>query len=113
MTYDGRCLHFPKWKETQSLEQAKNQVIWLERWLSSATGEKTSVRPLVTLPGWYITRTALEGILVINPKQFAGIAKPINGIKLDERRIASIVHQIDQRCRNIESKSMGGLGGRN
>jgi hypothetical protein len=32
------------------------------------------------------------------------IAKPVNGNSLDERRIKSIVHQIDQRCRNIASK---------
>ena len=112
VTYDGRCLHFPRWKETQPLEQAKNQAVWLERWLSSATGEPTPVRPVLALPGWYITRTASEGILVINPKQFAGIARPINGIKLDEHRIKSIVHQIDQRCRNIESRAVEGLGGR-
>ena len=113
VTYDGKCLHFPKWKEVKPLEQAKAQAVWLERWLSSATGEKTQVRPVVTLPGWFITRTSSDGILVINPKQFIGIAKPINGNTLDERRIKSIVHQIDQRCRNIESKPVDGLGGRN
>jgi hypothetical protein len=78
----------------------------------TAEREKTQVRPVVALPGWYITRTASAGMLVINPKQFSSIAKPINGIKLDERRIKSIVHQIDQRCRNIESKAVEGLGGR-
>ncbi len=113
VTYDGHCIHFPKWKEVKPLEQAKAQSVWLERWLSSATGEKTAVRPVVALPGWYITRTASEGILVINPKQFLRIAKPINGNTLDDRRIKSIVHQIDQRCRNIESKAVEGLGGRN
>ena len=112
VTYDGRCIHFPQWKENKPLEQAKAQAFWLERWLSSATGEKTVVRPVVALPGWYITRTASEGILVINPKQFLSVAKPINGNTLDERRIKSIVHQIDQRCRNIESKAVEDLGGR-
>lgn len=112
VTYDGRCIHFSRWKEVKPLKQAKAQADWLERWLFSATGEKTVVRPVVALPGWYITRTASEGILVINPKQFLSIAKPINGNTLDERRIKSIVHQIDQRCRNIESKAVEGLGGR-
>lgn len=113
VSYDGKCLHFPQWNETKPIEQAKRQAEWLARWLTSATGEKTQVRPVVALPGWYITRTASEGIPVINPRQFASIARPINGIKLDERRIKSIVHQIDQRCRNIESKAVEGLGGRN
>ena len=113
VSYDGRCLHFPKWKERSSLEQARNQAEWLARWLSSATGERTLVRPVLALPGWFVTRTASDGIPVINPKQFLSIAKPVNGNSLDERRIKSIVHQIDQRCRNIASRSVEGLGGRN
>ena len=27
--YDGRCIHFPTWKETRPLEQAKSQAEWL------------------------------------------------------------------------------------
>ena len=103
--YDGRCVQFPAWKETRPLEQAKNQAVWLERWLSSATGERTRVRPVLSLPGWFVTRTASDGIPVINPKLFMSIAKPVNGDLLDDRRIKSIVHQIDRHCRNIESKS--------
>ena len=113
VSYDGRCLHFPQWKETKPLEQAVNQARWLERWLSSAIGEPTTVRPVLALPGWYITRTSSVGIPVINPKQFKSIAKPNCGNALDEHRIKSIVHQIDQRCRNIQSKAVEGLGGRN
>lgn len=112
VSYDGHCLHFPTRKETKPLEQAKNQAQWLARWLSSATGEQTQVRPVLALPGWFVTRTASDGIPVINPKQFMSIAKPVNGTLLDERRIKSIVHQIDQRCRNIVSNSVGSLGGR-
>jgi hypothetical protein len=113
VTYNGHCLHFPRWKETKPLEQAKNQAKWLSRWLSSATGEPTAVRPVLALPGWFVTRTSSEGILVINPRQFGQIARPLKGSLLDDRRIKSIVHQIDQRCRNIESKAVEGLGGRN
>lgn len=112
VTYDGKSLHFPHMKETQPIEQARRQAQWLEQWLSSATGIKTSVRPVVALPGWYVTRTSSDGMPVINPKQFAAIAKPINGSRLDDHRIKSIVHQIEQKCRNIESKAVEGLGGR-
>jgi hypothetical protein len=113
VTYDGRCLHFPGWREVKPIEQAKNQAVWLERWLSSSTGEKTSVRPVVALPGWFITRTASDGIAVINPRQFISIARPVGGKGLDHAQIKRIVHQLDQRCRNIESKAVNGLGGRN
>lgn len=111
--YDGKRLHFPGWEEVKPLEQAKIQASWLEKWLTLATGEKTLVRPVLALPGWYVTRTAPEGIPVINPRQFPGIAKPKSGYVLDERRIKRIVHQIDQRCRNLESTAVNGLGGTN
>lgn len=109
--YDGKRLQFPKWIEVKPLEQAKNQAQWLERWLSSATGEKTYAQPVLALPGWYVERISSDGIPVINPKLFKSIVKPVNGIVLDERRIKSIVHQIEQRCKNIESRAVEGLGG--
>jgi len=112
VVYDGRFIHFPNWKETRPLEQARKQAVWLELWLSTATGEKTQVRPVLALPGWFVKRTASNGLPVINPKQFLKIANPANGNLLEERRIKSIVHQIDQRCRNIEAKPVDGLGGR-
>jgi hypothetical protein len=111
VSYDDKYIQFPKWKETKPLEQAKNQATWLERWLSSATGEKIQVRPVVALPGWFTTRMSSKGIPVINPKRFAEIARVSDGLRLDERRIKRIAHQIDQRCRNIESKAVEGLGG--
>lgn len=111
VTYDGKRIHFPKWKEVKPLEQAKRQATWLEKWLSSATGEKTPVRPVVALPGWFITRTSSDGIAVINPKQFRSIAKPINQLTLDESQVKRIVHQLESRCRNIESNAVNGLGG--
>lgn len=112
VTYDGKCLQFPDRREVKPLEQAKNQAIWMGRWLSSATGEKTQVRPVVALPGWNVTRTAGDGIPVINPKQFRHILKPVDGIVLDDRRIKSISHQLDQRCRNVGAYALEGLGGR-
>jgi hypothetical protein len=111
VVYDGNRLQFPGWVEVKPIEQAKIQALWLERWLSSATGEKTQVRPVLALPGWFVERTSPGGIPVINPKQFKSIAKPVDGNVLDERRIKSLVHQIEQRCRNIESRAVEGLGG--
>jgi hypothetical protein len=111
VTYDGRCIHFPRWKETKPIDQAKMQAEWLGKWLSSATGEKTAVRPVVALPGWFVTRTASNGIPVINPKQFKNITKPIMQHQLDERRVVSIAHQIEARCKNIEPKAVNELGG--
>ena len=106
VVYDGKAIQFPRWKETKPLEQAKKQAVWLEKWLSSATGEKIPVRSVVTLPGWFVIRTAKEGIPVINPKQFSGLIKYYQGQGLNKSQIKRIVHQIDQRCRNIAPKAV-------
>ena len=102
--YDGKKLEFPNWTETAPLDQASRQATWLGKWLANAAGEQVQVRPVVTLPGWYVKRTASKGIPVINPKQFRSIAKPINGQILSDAQIKRIVYQLDQKCRDVEPK---------
>ena len=100
--YDGRCLRFPDGTDVESLEQAKQQAEWLSKWLRRAVGEAVRVRPVVALPGWFVERVASRGISVINPKNFRSIAKPVAGNILSESMITRIVHQLEQKCRDIK-----------
>ena len=111
VVYDGRKLQFPNWVETKMLKQAELQAVWLSKWLSSAVGEQVQARPVIALPGWFVKRTSSEGLPVINPKQFHSIAKPVNGRILTDAKIKRIVHQLDQRCRDVEPKGTEGFGG--
>lgn len=101
VVYDGECLKFPKGTDIQSIQQAKRQAKWISAWLSSAIGEHVGARPVLALPGWFVERTASGGIPVINPKNFRSIAKPKNGNHLSESMITRIVHQLEQKCRDI------------
>jgi len=65
------------------------------------------------LHGWFITGISADGIRMINPKQFVSIAKSIKGNIPDEHRITRIVHQIEQRYKNLESNAVEGSGGAN
>lgn len=103
--YDGRCLQFPNGTDVESLEQAKRQAEWLSKWLQSAVGEAIGVRPVVALPGWYVERTSSKGIPVVNPKNFRSIIKPKNDSKLSDQIISRIVHQLKQKCRDVEPKA--------
>jgi hypothetical protein len=105
VTYDGNRLHFPKGTDTQSIEQAKRQAKWLSGELSKATGEQVGVRPVLVFPGWYVDRTSSNGIAVINPKNFRSIAKPKDGSYLSDQMISRIVHQLEQKCRDVEPKA--------
>jgi hypothetical protein len=102
--YDGKSLRFPNGTDVESLEQAKRQAEWLSKWLRSAVGEAVKVRPVVALPGWFVERVASGGIRVINPKNFRSIAKPKDGNILSEQMISRIVHQLEQKCRDVEPR---------
>lgn len=105
--YDGKSLRFPNGTDVESLEQAKRQAEWLSKWLRSAVGEAVKVRPVVALPGWFVERVASGGIRVINPKNFRSIAKTKDGNILSEQMISRIVHQLEQKCRDVEPKAKG------
>lgn len=110
VVYDGKKLQFPNRVETKPLEQAQLQAKWLSNWFSSAVGEPVKVRPVLALPGWFVERTASEGIPVVNPKGFKGLLKPSGGSFLGEAKIKRIVHQLEQRCRNVQSMTAEVLG---
>jgi hypothetical protein len=48
---------------------------------------------------------------VINPKNFRFIAKPLEGKNLSESMIKRIVHQLEQKCRDVEPKAIEELHG--
>ncbi len=110
--YDGQKLHFPDRTETEPIEQARRQAQWLSKWLSSAVGESIAAKPVIVLPGWFVERTSSNGFPVINPKQFQYILKSNKDKKLDEKFISRVVHQIDQRCRDVHPRASEGLGGK-
>jgi hypothetical protein len=99
--YTGRVLHFPKWTDTQIIEQAERQAEWLSEWIGSAIGEPVAARAIVALPGWFVKRISIEGIPVVNPKQFQSLFQHIKPRTLSEETIRRIVHQLDQQCRDV------------
>ena len=108
--YDGRTLRFPTKVETKALEQAKWQADWLSKWLSSAIGDPVAAVPVLALPGWYVKRTSTSGFPVINPKQMKSMLKHHRGNALEDKQVTRIVHQLDQRCRDVKFSEADGLG---
>ena len=103
--YNGRVLHFPKWTDAETIAQAERQSSWLSKWIGSAIGEPVAARGIVALPGWFVKRTSADGIPVVNPKQFISLFKHIQPRDLPEETIKRIVHQLEQKCRDVEPTS--------
>ena len=101
VTYNGRLLLFPQGVDLKTIEQAKHQAAWLTNWIGSAVGEKVAVRPVVALPGWYVKRTSPNGMPVVNPKQFPSLFKHISPRFLSPELISRIIHQLEQKCRDV------------
>jgi hypothetical protein len=105
VVYDGKSLAFPHWRESKPIEQARRQSQWLGKWLSSAIGDSVCVIPVVAIPGWFIEATGKSDVLVFfgkNPESL--FAKFSNGVKLPDQMVQRIAHQVEAKCRDIESK---------
>ncbi len=100
VVYDGQSLRFPNWSECEPLEQAKNQAAWLSKWLNTAVGEPVTVQPVLALPGWYVVREKPADLFIFNGKNPDLMVKYSN-TSLSETLIKRIVHQLEQRCRDI------------
>ena len=68
LEYDGSVLKFPGWQETEPVEQAERQALWLQQWLTSAVGQNVTVQPMLAIPGWFIDSTGFKKVPAINGK---------------------------------------------
>ena len=102
--YNGQTLKFPHCEDQHGLQQAFRNARWLGNFLSSATGEPVTVRPILTFPGWYIElQTKDTSLRVLNPKQIRDVIiknDPPN--KLSPEQVESITHQLEQKCRDVK-----------
>jgi hypothetical protein len=92
--YDGKALQWPNATDLKSVEQARNNVKTLSVWLKSATGEKVSATPILTLPGWMVERKIpADGLYVLNPKQIYYVCASLPE-NLPAAQIARICHHL-------------------
>jgi hypothetical protein len=101
VTFDGNSLQFPGWSESGPLNQAKRQAVWLSKWLTSAVGEPVRAQPVLALPGWFVDLRARTEYLVFNGKNPQLILRTQKGEPLNDSQLQRIVHQVEQRCRNV------------
>jgi len=103
IVFDGERLQFPHGTDSHGVQQTLGNSSELARWLSSAVGEKISVKGILTFPGWYVTtRKMRENLRVLNPKQIQTAIASNKEIVLDAKLTQQIVHQLEQRCRNVK-----------
>jgi Nuclease-related domain len=100
--YGGKVLFPSGHKEEKSLEQARWNARTLSKFLTSSTGEKVEVQPILTYPGWFVESGDSSDVGVLNPKMIRNFVVRNGPAVLSEQRIRQIVHQLDQKCRTVE-----------
>ena len=64
-------------------------------------GDPVVVKPVLALPGWFVERKAKSEVVIINggnaPSTFANLFHSA----LSDEMIKRIVHQLEQRCRDV------------
>jgi hypothetical protein len=86
--------------DTQALKQARRNARTLEKWLTSACGERVLANAILTLPGWYVTRRAVSDVNVLNPQEIKNSFPARSKQPLSPEQIQRIAHQLTERCRS-------------
>lgn len=93
----GNELEFPTYTDTSIVEQAIRQAKWASKWLSDATGEKITVSPIVTIPGWFVELITKPAVPVVSTKILGKYVPKLLGQALSPDQISRIVYQVNQR----------------
>jgi hypothetical protein len=100
--FDGKVLHFPCETSTCGLKQAQDNANGLADQLSKALAEPIQVQPILTFPGWFITRTGKNGVLVVNAKEIRRCIVSSDRPQLSPKQIEQIAFRIEEKCRDVE-----------
>lgn len=100
--YDGICLQFPNGYDSKSPAQANDQAERLAQILSEEIKESVKVKPILTLPGWWINCKGEGEVAVLNPKMIRSAIVTDDAPLLSPELIKEITRHLDKKCRDVE-----------
>lgn len=101
VSYQKGVLQFPNGSDKETVPQAERQAAWVHKWLSNATGQPVSVRPVIVLPGWFVEIKDSPTVPVIASGYIQGYFVGQKRILLSDQEITQICYQIDQKVRDL------------
>lgn len=97
--YNGAALVWPGGVDEDSPKQAANNARWLQDYLKTKLGMNLDVRPLLVIPGWFVTMTGRGTVTAVSHKQ---LESAVSGrTTLDARTVDLVRRQVDSLCRNV------------
>lgn len=108
LRYDGDSLHWPRYKDLETIDQARHNVRTLAHWLSSTTGAPVRVQGIVTVPGWTVEDCDKHPIWVLDPKRIKPFLQQREEHLYSNEHLERIHQQLTERCR-LKTRSAAAL----
>lgn len=102
VTFDGQRLIWPWGEDTCGIDQVQWQADWLREFVEKRTALKIWPKPILALPGWYVTERAVGSFRVSSHKVVPKIIREWKPQPLTPEQIDLISRQLDERCRDVE-----------
>ncbi len=102
VVYDGICLQFPNAYDSKSPAQACDQAERLAQILSEDLNASVKVKPILTLPGWWVNCKGEGEVAVMNPKMIRSAIVTDDAPVLSPELINEITRHLDKKCRDVE-----------
>jgi len=99
--FDGTRLDWPWGADRHGIQQAVAEADWLAKWIRNCTGLNVPVRPVLSLPGWYVRESPCRTVRVANPNYLPEVIRGRGEVALTAQQIDLIGRQLDQRCRDV------------
>jgi hypothetical protein len=102
VTYDGQELIWPWGEDRCGIDQLLNESDWLRKFIYDRTGLRVDPKPILALPGWWVTERVVGTFRVASHKVVPDIIKKWKPHDLSPEHIDLISRQLDDRCRDVE-----------
>lgn len=102
VTYDGQRLIWPWGEDRCGIDQVVAQADWLREFIKKRTGLAVYPKPILALPGWWVTERVIGAFRVANHKIVPTIVRDWRQQDLGPEQIDLISRQLDERCRDVE-----------
>ena len=102
VTYDGQWLIWPWGEERWGIDQLQSESDWLRKFIHGRTGLRVDPKPILALPGWWVTERVVGAFRVASHKVVREIIRKWKPQPLTPEQIDLISRQLDERCRDVE-----------
>ena len=100
--YDGQRLIWPWGEDRCGIDQLQWSADWLQKFIYNRTGLRVDPKPILALPGWWVTERVIRGFRVANHKLIPTIVRDWKPQPLTAEQIDLISRQLDEQCRDVE-----------